>query len=106
MRQPFPQPLEDPVKAVGISVVEKVNLHLIARRAKCVGDQLWPESRPSDSNDQDALEWLPARGRDAPNVDIGGEFQNAFVGLYDVGAQFVVRRELRSAKPIMADHAI
>ena len=49
---------------------------------------------------------FPARRRDPADVHIRGEFLDARVGLLDVGAQLVVRRELRVAQPIVADHAV
>ena len=72
---------QDAVETIRIGVIEKEDVHLIARRSECVRDELRPERRTSDSDEQEVLEGPAAWGRDPANVDIGGKFLNARVSL-------------------------
>ncbi len=97
---------EDPVEAVGIGVVEEINRHQIARRPERIRDELRPERGAADPDQENALEWLAARRRDAAHVNVGGELLYSLPRVGDLAAQLVVRRELRIAQPVMADHAL
>ena len=105
VREPGADLFEDAIEAVRIGVIEKEDIHRIARRAEGVGDELRSERRAADSDEQDVLERLPARRRDSADVNIGGEFLDARVGFDNVGAQLVVRRKRRVAQPVMPDLA-
>ncbi len=101
--EPVTDLLEDTIESVRVGVIEKENIHQVARRAEGVGDELRPEGRTADADEQDVLERLSARRRDAADMNVGGELMDAPVRLDNLGAQFVVRRELRIAQPVMSD---
>ncbi len=65
-----------------------------------------PERRTSDPDEQKVLERPAARRRDPANVHIRGEFLDARIGLLDIRAQLIVRRELRIAQPVVTDHPV
>jgi hypothetical protein len=61
-----PPRVEDVVDAVGIGVVEEGDGHLVAvalEPAEGVADELRPEGRAADADDEDFLELGAARGR-------------------------------------------
>ena len=98
--------VEDTIETVGIGVIEKINVKGIVRVAESVRDELRPERRAADSDQQDVFEGCPALGSDLPAVNVGRELLNARVSLVDVRAELRRRREAGIAEPIMPDHSL
>ena len=59
MRQVFADPLEGAVEPIRIGVIEKVNVERIIRPAEGIGDELRPEGRAPDADEENVFE-LPA----------------------------------------------
>jgi hypothetical protein len=97
---------EDAIETVRIGVVEKVNVHRIARRSQRIGDELRPKGGTTDSDQQDVLKSLSVFRRDLSSVHIRCKLFDARISFFDVRAQFRIWSKSRIAQPVMADHAL
>src|SRR6266436_9393556 len=96
--------LEDAVEPVGVRIIQKKDVHWIARRPKCVWHQLRSERRAADSDQQHMLEAFSIFGRDFSGMDIFGEFLNPVDGPFNFLANFRGWRKRRIAEPVMTNH--
>ena len=100
--------LEHVIDAVRIGVVEEMDAHFVAtglEPAERVAHQLRPERRTADADHKQLAELAVGTG-DLALVDAGGEILDGGQRRGDGVRDFLVRRQLRRAQPVMADHAV
>ena len=103
---PFATDFQRPIDPVGIRVVEEIRLHSISRRSERRGDELRPERRAADPDNEHLAEAGRPLRPHPRRVDVRGEAQDARGRLLDDGAERGLGRELRRAQPVMADPAV
>ena len=99
MVHPVLQRLERAVNAVRVRVVEKVQPHPVLRSPERIRDELRPERRAADAHHEHVGK-IPALMR--PHR----ELLDVRIARHDFLAQHIVRRDLRRAQPVMADHPL
>ena len=96
--------VEGAIESIGVRVIEEINIERIGGVAERVGDELRPERRAADADQEDVLEALSVLRRDFSAVHVGRELFDARVGFIDVRAQLGSGREFGIAEPVMPDH--
>ena len=91
--------------AVGVGVVEEVRAQPFAGPAQRLGDELRPQRRAADADQQVALERLAARCEQRTVAHLGGEGHHLVAGRLDRLPGGVVRARGGSPQPVVADLA-
>ena len=87
--------IEHSVESIRVGVVEEVNVRRILRCPERVGDELRPKGGAANSDGENVLKFFAVATFEFSRMDIGGEFFDQRVCVFDFGAQFSIGREWR-----------
>ncbi len=97
--------VQHPVHAVGVGIVEEVDVHGVVRTGQGRSHELGPQGRTADADAEDAGEALGLLGAQPPIVDPGGKLLDSLESGLDLCADLGGGGQFWRPQPVVAHHA-